>query len=212
MLDLNKYLADLNVKISQVNEGLMFPSAPFAGTVERVFVHPGQVVNPGIPLLVLRGDVNTASAIILASADIASNVSRFEPTQFTIGSAQVPALPRAVAQEPTDGSLLAITYTLPKENTAQLTNGSYITADVPVGTNYLKADDPFVPLDAVYQTQDNSYVLVAEKQGDKLIAKNRTVTVGQVFGEFVDVTAGVKPGDQVILDRNVIEGDVVNIK
>ncbi len=212
-IDLNKDIAQLNLRVNQVNEALMYPAAPCPGTVERVFVKVGQSVSPGTPLFVVRGDVNTATAVILASSEIANTVSRFEPTHFTIDGHLISATPRSISQEPTDGSLHSIIYTLPDGYAPEVTNGSYIAADVPVGVNYAKADDPFVPLDAVYQTQENAYVLVAEQQQDgKLVARNRQVQVGEVFGEYVDVLQGVKPGDQVILNRNVIEGDVVRTK
>lgn len=211
-LDLNKDLAKLNVRVSQINESLMFPASPFAGTVERILVKVGQSVNPGTALFSLRGDKNTASAIILASADVAGNISRLEPTQFTIHGQTLSISPRSISQEPTDGNLHSIIYTLPDTFADDVTNNSYITANVPAGVNYAKSDDPFVPLDGVYQTQESAYILVAEQQDGKLVAKSKQVQLGQVFGKYVEVLTGMSASDQVILGRNVVEGDVVRAK
>jgi hypothetical protein len=64
---------------------------------------------------------------------------------------------------------------------------------------------PFIPLDAVFQTQDQSYVFVI--QGGKAVSKS--ITTGQVVGGQVEVTSGLENKDQVILDRNVVAGDTV---
>jgi multidrug efflux pump subunit AcrA (membrane-fusion protein) len=42
------------------------------------------------------------------------------------------------------------------------------------------------------------FVLVAEKQGGKLIAKKRVVQIGQTYGDQVEIKDGLKPGDQLI--------------
>jgi hypothetical protein len=60
----------------------------------------------------------------------------------------------------------------------------------------------------VYQTQDTSFVLVA--QNNKAVTK--TIQVGEVFGDYVEVQSGLKRGDQVILNRNVIADDTVKIQ
>ncbi len=215
-LDLNKDVSKLNLQVSQVNESLMFPVSPFAGTVERIFVKAGQNVTPGTPLAEIRGDVNTASAIVLTSADVAKNISRLEPSQLDIGEQTISVLPRSISTEPTDGNLLSVIYTLPDEFAVNVTNNSYVPIDVPVGVPAavisVHPNDPFVPLDAVYQTQNNAYVLVAEPQDNTLVARSHQVKLGQVFGKYVDVLEGVKTTDQIILNRNVIEGDIVQIK
>jgi biotin carboxyl carrier protein len=211
-LDLNKDISHLNLRVSQVNEGLMFPVSPFAGTIERIFVKVGQNVTPGTPLAEFRGDVNTASAVILASADVAANISRFEPTTLMLRNTAVPLVLRSVSKEPTDGNLHSLIFTIPDEFAADVTNNSYVTADVPIGVSMSKAADPFLPLDAIYQTQDSAYVLVAEAQDGKLVARSHQVKLGQVFGAYVDVLEGIQSGDQVIVNRNVIDGDIVRSK
>jgi hypothetical protein len=37
------------------------------------------------------------------------------------------------------------------------------------------------------------------------------VKLGSVFGSFVQISDGLKKEDQVILDRNVIDGDPITI-
>ncbi len=77
-----------------------------------------------------------------------------------------------------------------------------------MGAPKTSAAVPFVPLDSVFQTQDQAYLFVA-KNGK---AVSRKVKLGSVLGRFVEIESGLNNSDQVILDRNVIDGDSVKIK
>jgi multidrug efflux pump subunit AcrA (membrane-fusion protein) len=44
---------------------------------------------------------------------------------------------------------------------------------------------------------------------NKGVAKSRELTLGPVYGQFVQVETGLGAGDRVIVNRNVIEGDKV---
>jgi membrane fusion protein, multidrug efflux system len=87
------------------------------------------------------------------------------------------------------------------------------TADIkiPAGLNVrpnqvakVKILDYFVPSTVVInvntlQTDEaGKFVLVAEKQGNDLIAKKRIVQIGQTYGDDVEIKDGLKPGDQLI--------------
>jgi multidrug efflux pump subunit AcrA (membrane-fusion protein) len=67
---------------------------------------------------------------------------------------------------------------------------------------------PFVPLDAVYQTEDTASVFV-ELGGS---VKEKKITLGQIYGDFIQVESGLLKGDQVILNRNVVSGDKVIVE
>ena len=205
MIDLNKDLSQINLRITQVNESLMYPASPCPGTVERIYVKVGQSVTPGTPLAEIRGDMNTATAVVLVAPEVASTISTTVPSTLMIGGQKLQLYPRSISQEPTDNGLNSVIYTIPEGYASQFTNNSDVQMSLPVGTNYARAETPYVPLDAIYQTPDTSSVLVIEKN----VAKNRIIKLGNVSGEYVQVLSGVNPGDQVITDRNVIEGDAV---
>ena len=77
---------------------------------------------------------------------------------------------------------------------------------MPVG-GVQTSSTPFIPIDSVFQAQDQSVVHVA----DKGVVKSKTVQLGQVMGQFVEIIQGLSNGDQVILNRNVIDGDKVKV-
>ncbi len=211
-LDLSKDLALLNLRIAQINESLMYPAAPCPGTVERVYVKIGQNVTPGTLLATIRGDVNTAQAVALVSSDIAQSTSVFAQSTTTLNGESVHLQTRYVAQEPTDGLLHAITFSIPDEVATQLTNGSFISVNLPVGISLTTAGNIYIPLDAVYQSQAGATVFIAEKDNEQLKAKSRPVVLGQVYGRFVEVQEGIQTGDQIIMNRNIIQDDLIAIK
>ena len=55
-----------------------------------------------------------------------------------------------------------------------------------------------VPLNTVQTGEDGKYVLLAAKSGDQLVAKKRNITIGQLYGDSIEVKQGLEPGDELI--------------
>jgi multidrug efflux pump subunit AcrA (membrane-fusion protein) len=211
-LDLNKEIGALNLRLAQIQESLMYPAAPFNGTIERIYVKVGQNVTAGTVLATLTGAKNTASLVVQLPRHIAESVSKLEPSTIHIGNEDIDVFPSYVSSEPTDGSLHAILYALPADVGVRLSNDQVILVTVPVGEAKASAAVPFIPLDGVYQTDTESYIYVAENNNNSYYAKSHKVTLGEVMGDYVEVRKGIVSGDIVILDRTVIEGDALTIR
>ncbi|KKR91360.1 MAG: Efflux transporter, RND family, MFP subunit, partial [Candidatus Roizmanbacteria bacterium GW2011_GWA1_41_13] len=84
----------------------------------------------------------------------------------------------------------------------------YVSISLPVGFADTNSIIPFIPLESVFQSQDESLVFVNESG----TARARKVTLGYVTGRFVEVTDGLQDEDVVLLDRTLIEGDRVTVK
>ena len=209
-LNLNREISQLNLRIAQVTESLMYPSSPCDGVIERVNIFIGQSVTPGALLATLTCNKNLATAVLSVSQQLAQNLSRIDKSVITVNNQPVFLMPRYISHEPTEGTLHTVIYDIPEEQAVALTNGSFITMSVPVAANRALSSDPFVPIDAIYQTQTEAFLYVAAPgPNDTRTATSRKVTLGSLFGEYIEVTDGLKTGDQVITNRNVIEGDVV---
>lgn len=204
-LDLNKELSRIQAAISGIAASFMNPTTPYNGTVDRIYVRAGDSVNPGTPLALISGNNKESSVIVRVPYDIASKISRTEPSTLHLGDSSYDVTPLYISQEATDGQLYSVIYSIPNESQKEITNGTYITVDIPVGYADTSSAIPFIPLDAVYQTQNEAYVLVASDRK----AEGRKVTLGTVYGRFVQVLSGLKNRDQVILNRNIIAGDSV---
>ncbi len=210
-LDLNKEIALLNLRLAQVQESLMYPAAPFDGVIERIYVKIGQNVTPGTPLALLTGNINKAKAIVATTAEIANNISRLEPSQISIGGKIHEVYPLYISQEPTQTNLHSVVYLIPDDLANQLKNDQIISIQIPLGSIDSLSVVPFIPLDAIYQTQDTAFVNVVTTRNKQKFVTTKKIELGQSYGAYVEVIHGLNRGDQIILNRNVIEGDRIEI-
>lgn len=208
-LDLNREISQLQLQLAKVNEALMFPAAPFAATVEKVYVRPGQSVNPGTPLVSLAGTSNRSVKVtVYLSRELAGSVSTLEDSVITVGTKQIKLQPSYVTHEAVQGNLYGVIFTLPDDSYDLSTDKGYVLVEIPVGHADTSAAVPYIPLDAVYRTQSEAYVFIV-KDGK---AVSKKITLGDVLGRLVTVTDGIGGGDRIILDRNVTAGDAVSVQ
>ena len=206
-LAMNRELSRLQLSLAYVNEATMYPASPFAGTVQRVYVHPGDFVSPGTLLAVIASPDVKTTVVLTIPRQIAEIISTGDPSELLIGNKKIALIPYYVSSEATDGTLYSVLYDVPPEEQISVANGEYISVNVPVGTTQTSAAAPFVPIDAVYQTQEDAFVLVVKNNK----AETKIVKLGEVFSDYVEVVSGLGSGDRVILDRNVVAGDKVKV-
>jgi len=203
-LDLNKKMSSIQYNLALVQEGIMHPSAPFSGVVQRIMVQVGQDVSSGDIMAIIAGsDINT-SAILRVPAQIAHSISRTEPSIFKVKGKSYSLIPSYVSTVATDGQLYSAIYNFPHGSSIG-TDGEYIPVTVPVGYAKTGAMNIYVPIDSVYESQNESTLYLL--QDKKSVA--RKIVLGDVYGEYVEVLEGLHDGDTIILDRNVVAGDKV---
>jgi multidrug efflux pump subunit AcrA (membrane-fusion protein) len=205
---LSKEIARLQLAIASVTESLNHPVSPIAGQIQRVHVVYGQAVTPGTLLFTVAvvGDPEV-TAVVSVPRTIAKNVSRMESSVLHIDGTTYTTIPRYVSYEAIDNGLYVILYSIPQDLQPRVTHLGYITVDVPVGLPDTGSTVPFVPIDAVYQTQDEAYLYIVAKGK----AQSRRVVLGTVYGSSVEIESGLLDGDVVILNRNIVAGDKVTV-
>ncbi len=206
MLNMNLEITRLQYNIALVNEANMFPSTPFAGKVDKIFVHSGESVNPGTVLASISGSEQHVEIVVNVPENIAKNISTFEPSILYIQDEEINMMPTVISKDATNGVLYSVIYQLDDQYSSKLTNLSFVKVKIAIGVSDTSNIDPFIPLDSVVQTQEEAYVYVVD---DKNIARVKKITLGQIQGRYVEVLSGLPENAQVILDRNVIEGDKV---
>jgi len=210
MLDLNREISRIQLQIAQVVEAMMYPAAPFSGTIQKIFVKEGEQVNPGTELAVLTQDNPDGQVVAIAyvSQDIAKRISRLEPSILHLNGVSVSGYPTFISEEAVQGSLYGIYFEVADQYASSVTEKGFVQVELPIGYFNTPSLIPYIPVDAVYQTKDQSYVYVV-RDGK---AQARSLTLGNVFGSFVEVQKGLVDRDSIILDRNVIAGDSVSIQ
>ena len=211
-LDLSKDLGNLQVKLAQISESLMFPTTPCNGIVERVFVKPGQTVKPGDPIALVRADDREITAVVEVPSDVAARVSRVEQSTFNLDGNTISITPRYISAEPVENNLHVILYSIPAGYEEHFANGQQVSVTLPLGASVLSTVDTFIPLDAVYQTQEAAFVYVAQEENGSIYARVRTVELGAVSGSYVQVKSGLSESDRVIVTRGMTDGELVSIQ
>lgn len=208
-LNLNKEVSRLQADLAAIGEQAMYPASPFAGTVERVNVRVGQSVSPGTVIATVTADSIVTTAVLSVPENISKIILTGEPSELLIDGKIIAVKPYHVSTQATDGQLYSVIYEIPEEYQGAFTANEYISISVPIApAEEVAALDPFIPIDAVYQSQEKAFVLVVQK--DKAVTKE--VQLGNVYGSYVEAIKGLTAGDQVIVDRNVIAGEKVKIQ
>jgi membrane fusion protein, multidrug efflux system len=68
-----------------------------------------------------------------------------------------------------------------------------------------------IPLNLVQSDDKGKYVYVAEKKGDKMLARKKPVFVGESYKDLIEVKSGLSAGEQLITEGylNLYDGQVI---
>jgi RND family efflux transporter MFP subunit len=193
--------AQARVRAAGFDVTLAFLRAPAAGVVLARPVEPGQIAQPGQAILTI-GEMNQGFVMRLPLADRdAARVRQGQPA-----TVHIPAL----GARGDDGTgTFRIELKLPADK--RLASGQIGTARLTLGPAEPGAPIS-VPATAVFAARaDEGFVYVLEPVTRRV--RRRQVALGTVSDAGVVVTAGLKPGDQVVttgIDR-LREGQVIEV-
>jgi RND family efflux transporter MFP subunit len=71
-----------------------------------------------------------------------------------------------------------------------------------------------IPINTLQTDETGKYVLIGVQQNGKLVAHKKSITIGQAYGDKVQVTGGLQPGDKLITDgfQGLYEGQLITIQ
>jgi len=71
-----------------------------------------------------------------------------------------------------------------------------------------------IPLNTLQNDEKGKYVMVAVKEGNKLTARKKVVTTGQLYGETLELLSGLSQGDQLITEgfQSLYDGQQIVVK
>ncbi|HEX6362682.1 MAG TPA: efflux RND transporter periplasmic adaptor subunit [Albitalea sp.] len=162
--------------------------APFSGLVTKRFVDPGAFAVPGAPLVAVQ-DARELRLTVSAAPDAASGLRRGQQLDATIEGRAVRATVEGVVPAMA-GNLYTINARVPNPDGAILA-GSSATLAIPLG----ERSALLVPVAAIAHEGDLTGVTLRTTTGDV----TRWVRLGAAAGEMVEVTAGLRAGDQVVV-------------
>jgi RND family efflux transporter MFP subunit len=162
--------------------------APFAGIVTRRFVDPGAFAAPGAPLVSVQDGLRLRISAS-ATPDVARGLRRGQLLAARIEGRAVGAILEGVV--PSQAGNLYTINALVANPGASLLPGSTATLLLPTGARRALV----IPASAVAREGDLTGVTVRTASGDE----TRWIRLGARAGEVVEVTAGLRVGDRVIV-------------
>ncbi len=200
------------IGIIQRQAALMTVTAPSSGVADIVNVRVGEAfvgataAGPQIRI------VNTSDLKIVASV----------PENY-LGRVQVGSRLEVVLPEQNNRTITAVVSVVQKvidPNTRSFNIEARIPADASLKPNQIaqikildyKADDVIaVPLNTVQTDEKGKYVYVMEKNGEKMVARKKAVTIGESYSQLIEIKSGLAVGDQLVTEgyQNLYEGQVI---
>ena len=70
-----------------------------------------------------------------------------------------------------------------------------------------------IPVNTIQSDENGKYVFVAIKEGERMVARKKTIVVGELNGSLIEIKSGLAQGEQLITDgyQNLYEGQVITI-
>lgn len=185
-------------KIASLNEqiALYVVKAPINGTIEQVNTKLGQMVSPGVPVVMMI-NLNKLKVVAEASESYSNSVKKGDKinVNFPDINKNYELLISSVSN-----------VISPKNRTfvieAKLPNGitdvkANMMAKVAV-ENYRVKDVVVVPVNVVFKDNQGEYLFVVVHKDGKTIAEKRTVQTGVVSENQVEIISGLAQGDVIV--------------
>ena len=200
-----------NVKVAQQQAGLSNVYSDVSGVADEVNIHVGETFT-GSPMAGIK-IVNTSNLKVVT--DIPENyLSRVRK-----GTAVNVVLPDLNKTYNTVISLISQSVSLTSRG---FTAEAKIPYDVSLRPgqaavvkilDYSNANGIVIPVNLVQSDETSKYVYVLEKQSNgKTVARKKKVVIGEVYGNNVEIKAGLTAGEQLISEgyQSLYEGQTIS--
>jgi membrane fusion protein, multidrug efflux system len=201
--------ANVNTAQTQANQSNVYSNV--SGTVDEITAHVGETFsgNPaqgGYIKIVNKSDLKITVTI---PENYAAKVTR-----GTSVIVQIPDVNKSF-----NSSITFISQTI-----GSLNRGFTAEIKVPAGfalrpnqialvkiLDYSSPNAIDIPVNTLQTDENGKYVLVAAKEGDKVIARKRKVIIGELYGDKIEIKQGLQEGDQLITEgfQGLFDGQLV---
>jgi len=203
--ELSHDTAQLQAAQAYASVALFKTVAPLSGLLEEVAVNVGDDIKAGQIIAILKAD-NEDDVRVTAhvGAERALHIDVESKITANYKGVDIPLEIVHISQSSTSDQSYTLTFRVNKNILGNISNGSFVNISLP-----LKSEkDTLVPLDSIHFSSNNSEIYILENN----MAHIKKVTLGEVLGSYVIVTDGLDENNQIIMDRNVTDGEHVQIE
>jgi multidrug efflux system membrane fusion protein len=190
-------------------------TSPAEGVVIKRLVEVGSLVGPGTPAFVLA-DLSSLKAVFGAPDVLLSQLKIGMPLALTTEALPGTFMGRvtsiASAADPRS-RVFDVEVTFPNPG-LRLKPGMIVT--IKLANTHPAEGIPVVPMGSIVRSKTNPdgyAVYVVDNEGGKSVSRSRDVTLGSAMNNAVIVTAGLHPGEKVIISGATLvsDGETVQI-
>lgn len=198
--------AELNYKLALVSDAVLKPRSLGSGTVQSVEVKKGDYVTPGDVLATISNPSGHTILEAFVTSEVAPFIDITKEARITLRSGTVVrVMPTYFSASEDQDGMFMIQFVLSEEIAKSITYNSTPKVELPL--RFTHEATILVPLDTVYKNSDSAVVLVNVNNQ----AEVRSVTLGRVRGNYIEVLSGLNQDDQIITNRFVLAGDKIEI-
>lgn len=198
--------AQVNSAQTQANQSNVYSDV--SGTVDEITAHVGESFTPGLGYIKI---VNTSDLKVTATV----------PENYAAKIAKGTAVEVEI---PDVNKSFSSTISFLSQSVGANSRGLTAEAKVPAGIklrpnqialvrilDYSATNTIVVNVNTLQNDEDGKFVLVAAKEGNKLIARKRKVVIGELYGDKIEIKQGLKEGDELITQgyQSIYDGQLI---
>ncbi|MEO8403574.1 MAG: efflux RND transporter periplasmic adaptor subunit [Chitinophagaceae bacterium] len=193
--------AEKQLSLAQEQLGYTNVYAPMSGVAEAVNIRVGESFS--------AQSATTFGIVIVNSGDlkIKVNVPENYLDRVGVGSTLLVTLPEA------NNKTITAKVTVAGKIIDPSTRSFYVEAKIPADKDfrpnqialvkiqdYAAKDVITIPVNTVQNDEKGKYVLVAAMEKDKMIARKKSIIIGELYGSELEVKGGLQNGDKLITE------------
>lgn len=197
--------------VIQKQASLMTVRAPNSGVVDQVNIRVGEMLNAASPIPQIR-IVNTTN--LKVTAEVPENY---------IGRVGVGSILEIILPEE-NNRIISTTVSVAAKVINPNTRTFLIEAKIPSNSafkpnqlakvhikDYGNSNAVTIPVNTLQNDETGKFVMVAVKEKEKLVARKRPISVGELYNDQLEVKSGLQPGDQLIVEgfQGLYDGQAV---
>ncbi len=192
----------LNLALALRNDAVLQPKSSLPGIITNVSVRRGQFVNTGDVLATMSASGTTATIEAFLSSDTAWLIDPSKEALLVTPSGTIPLTLVYLSTQENETGLYSALFSLPADASQKLTDGHYTDVRITLKS---QTGNILLPLESVSQDAKSAWVMV-EENGK---AQAKTVTLGNIFGNYIEVVDGINSDARIILSRGIISGEAI---
>lgn len=184
----------------EVSAALSYSSltAPFPGVVTQKLAEVGSMANPGMPVLTIEQDANLQVSATIAESDI-GRIHLDDIADIQFRSTGIRMEGKVIQINPSSlftGGQYIIKIGIPPGMKKDIYAGMFASISIPVKDS-LPVKEPvlLVPLSAIVNRDELTGIYTVSANNTALV---RWVRLGKVYGDQVEVVAGLSKGEKFI--------------